>query len=169
MALTAAGSLVNVYGALDLYLTAQLVTAGGLSVKLHGVRRFIPPVDDPWVEAHYQFLHLSEYYDRQVGPSLYGAERAGLLQLNVFQRARVFTTRYTIASARDQVVTAFPEGGFIPVYDEASADAEGTAPQVAVIILNGITEHTQDDGALSGVMQHVVQVQTRYLEEFTRS
>lgn len=168
MALTTAGSLTNIYAALDQYLTEQLVTAGGLSVRLHGQRRFIPPVDDPWVEAHYQFLGLQSLYQRQVGPSLYGTERQGLLQLNIFQRARVYTTRYTIASARDQVVTAFPEGGIVPVYDNASADEQGTVPQVAVIILDGLTEHGQDDGKMTGVMQHIVQCKTRYLEEFTR-
>ena len=169
MALTTAGSLVNVYAAWDTYLTAQLITASGLSVRLHGVRRFIPPVDDPWVEAHYQFLGVQSQYQRQVGPSLYGTERHGFLQLNLFQRARVYTTRYTIASARDQVVTTFPEGALIPVYDTASADVQGVAPQVAVIVLDGIREESPDDGKHTSIMQHVVLVATRYLEEFTRS
>ena len=169
MALTTAGSLVNVYAAWDTYLTAQLVTAGGLSVRLHGVRRFIPPVDDPWVEAHYQFLGAGGQYQRQIGPSLYGTERHGFLQLNLFQRARVYTTRYTIASARDRVVAAFPEGGIVLVYDDASADINGVAPQVAVIIIDELTEQSQDDGKYTGVMQHVITVATRYLEEYTRA
>ena len=169
MALTTAGSLVNIYAAWDTYLTAQLVTAGGLAVRLHGVRRFIPPVDDPWIEAHYQFLGMQGQYQRQVGPELYGTERHGFLQLSLFQRARVYTTRYTIATARDRVVTAFPEGGIVPVYDDASADTQGVAPQVAVIILDGLTEQSTDDGKYSGVMQHVMTVMTRYLEEYTRA
>ena len=169
MALTTAGSLVNVYAAWDTYLTAQLITTGGLSVRLHGVRRFIPPADDPWVEAHYQFLGVQSQYQRHVGPSLYGTERHGFLQLTLFQRARVSTTRYTIAAARDRVVTAFPEGGIVPVYDDASADINGVAPQVAVIILDGLNEQSQDDGKYTGVMQHVVTVATRYLEEYTRT
>lgn len=168
MALLAAGTLTNVYGSLDAYLQAQLVDGAGLAVRLHGVRRFIPPVDTPWVEAHYEFLGLQESFRRQIGGSIFATERQGYLQLNIYQRARVFTTRYTTAVARDLVVAAFPDGGIVPILNvtDATPDVPGVA--VGALILDGLQEHVQDTGLRSGVIQHVVQVQTRYLEHFTR-
>lgn len=170
MALLAAGSLTNVYGSLDLYLQAALVDAQGqpLALRLHGVRRFVPPVEDPWIEAHYDFLGLSAAFQRQIGGSILGTHRQGYLQLNLYQRARVFTTRYTTAGMRDLVVAAFPDGGIAPIYDLSVADANTPAPVVGAFILDGVQEHVLDTGQQSGIIQHVLQVATRYLEHFTR-
>ena len=165
MALLAAGSLANVYASLDLYLQTSLVDAQGqpIALRLHGVRRFVPPVDAPWVEAHYEFLGLTGDFQRQVGGGIFGTHRRGFLQLDLYQRARVFTTRYVTAGMRDLVVAAFPEGGIVPIYD-----LSGTLLEVGSLILDGIQEHVQDTGQQSGIIQHVLQVGTRYLEEFTR-
>ena len=110
MALLDAGSLVNVHGSLDRYLTEYL--GADLVIRLHGVRRFIPPVDDPWVEVHYDFLGLQSEYRRQTGrwheaALVHATERQGNLQLNIYQRARLWATRYTTATARDLVMAAF--------------------------------------------------------------
>ena len=168
MALLAAGSLGNVYASLDLYLQTRLMDGAGLAVRLHGVRRFVPPIDDPWVETHYDFLGLQSDFRRQIGAGVLATERQGYVQLNVYQRARVFTTRYTTAAARDLVVAAFPEGGLVPIYDVSGAVPDTPYTEAGVLILDGIQEHVQDTGIRSGIIQHVVQVVTRYLEHFTR-
>lgn len=174
MALLPHGSLTNVYASIDQYLQERFVDPGLLTVRLHGERRFVPPVDDPWLEAHYTFLHLQSLYRRQVrglptGEDVFGVHREGHLQLNLFQRARVFTTRYTTAATRDLVVDAFPEAGMLQIYDY-TGQAPDTAPvPVGLLIFDGIQEHVQDDGYDSGIIQHVLQIQTRYLEQYTRT
>ena len=178
MALLAAGSLANIYAALDAYLTEQLVTSAGFALRLHGVRRFVPPIDAPWVEAHYGFLGLQAQFLRQTGgtiasarwpgydESVYGTERRGYLQLNLYQRARFFMQRYTTAAMRDVVVGSFADGTILPVYDIVG---ERTAELVGNIIADGIdNEHVLDDGLKSSVIQHVLQIRTRYLERYTR-
>ena len=168
MALLAAGRLENVYRSLDTYLQTQLIDGAGLVVRLHGTRRFVPPVDAPWVEVAYDFLGLRSAFRRQIGGSVFATERQGTLQLDIFQRARVFTTRYTTAAARDLVVAAFPEGHLIPVYDIAGAAPDTPYIHVGTLALDDLQEHVQDTGLRSGVVQHVLQVATRYLEHFTR-
>lgn len=174
MALLAEGSLTNVYASIDRYLQEQFVDAATMQVRFHGERRFVPPTDAPWLEAHYTFLGLQQSYLRQIrglptGEDVFGVHRIGHLQLNIFQRARVFTTRYTTAVARDLVVSAFPEAGMIGIYDYANQAPDSAAAQVGVLILNGLQEHVQDDGYRSGVIQHVLLVQTRYIEQYTRA
>ena len=174
MALLAHGSLANVYASIDRYLQEQFVETALLVVRLHGVRRFVPPVDDPWLEAHYGFLGIQEQYRRQIrglptGEDVFGIHRDGYLQLNLFQRARVFPTRYTTAAARDSVVAAFPEAGMLQIYDY-TGQAPDTAPApVGLLIFDGIQEHVADEGYQSGIIQHVLQVSTRYLEQYTRA
>lgn len=168
MALLAPGLLENVYLSLDAYVTAKLVTEGGLSVRPHGVRRFIPPTDAPWVEVHYNFLGLQSEHVRQIGGSLLGTHRSGHVQCNLYQRARVYAQRYTTAHARDHVVAAFPEGHLAPVYDYAGTLPDGEPVQVGCLLFDGLTEHVADTGQRSGLIQHVVQIATRYLEQFTR-
>lgn len=165
MTILSAGSLANVYASLDAYLTATLSPV--ITVRLHGVRRFIPPVDDPWVEVHYDFLGLQSEFRRQTGrwaddQLIQATERQGNLQLNIYQRARVWATRYTTASARDLVMAAFPEGKVLHIYD-----SDGIAI-VGALICDGTQEHVQDHGMMSGLVQHVIQVRTRYLEHYTR-
>src|SRR3990167_6623377 len=175
MAVLAAGSLTNVYASLDAYCTTQLIDAAGLSVKLHGVRRFVVPVDAPWVEVSYAFLglqsqHVRQMYSRtpQTPMDVYGTARSGQLQLDIFQRARIFTQRYTTAAARDIVVGAFPEGSMIEIYDYTGVPPDTPPAGVGVIILDGLTETVEDSGMESGVTHHVLQIATRYLEHFTR-
>ncbi|HEY5868960.1 MAG TPA: hypothetical protein VI542_25935 [Candidatus Tectomicrobia bacterium] len=168
MTLLAVGSLQNVYAALDAYITTHLITDAGLAVRLHGIRRFMPPADAAWVEVHYDFLGLQGDFRRQTGryaddALIYATERQGNLQLNIYQRARVWATRYTTAEARDAVIAAFPEAGLIPIPDSVG----GTEAQ-GMLILDGSQEHVQDTGIQSGIIQHVVQVKTRYLEHYTR-
>jgi hypothetical protein len=169
MALLAAGSLTNVYASLDLYLQSQLVTTAGLTVRLHGVRRFVPPIDTPWVEAHYDFLGLQQVFQRHAGAGQFATDRQGYLQLNIFQRMLVFPQRYTTAAARDLVIAAFPEGGLLPIYDVAGAAPNSDPVQVGDMIIDGTKEHVIDTGIRGPVTQHVVQVDTRYLEFFTRA
>jgi hypothetical protein len=175
MAVLAAGSLANVYASLDAYCTTHLIDSAGLAVKLHGVRRFIVPVDAPWVEVSYAFLglqsqHVRQMYSRTPGMPMdvYGTARSGQLQVDIFQRARIFIQRYTTAAARDIVVGAFPEGSLIEIYDYAGVPPDTAPDSVGVIILDGLTETVEDMGMESGVTHHVIQVQTRYLEHFTR-
>lgn len=160
------GSLANVYYALDRYCAEQLPT---LTIRPHNTRRFIPPVDDPWVETHYDFLGLSGEFRRYITKSaqdnVYGIERQGYLQINIYQRARTFATRVTLAAARDTVVAAFPESQAIGVYNYTGGN---TVDVIGQIIIQGIQEHSQDNGMRSGVPCHVVQVLTRYLEYYTR-
>ena len=169
MALLPAGTLTNVYASLDVYLQNQLVVAAGLAVRLHAGRRFVPPVDDPWVECHYDFLGLQNAFRRQIGRGVLATERQGYVQLNVYQRARVFRTRYTTVQARDAVVAAFPEGGLIAVYDVTDALPDTDLDRVGVVIIDGTQEHVLDVGLKSGITQRVVQIATRYLEHFTRA
>lgn len=176
MALLAAGSLANIYAALDAYLTEQLVTIAGFVVRLHGVRRFIPPIDLPWIEAHYDFLGLHSQFFRQTGgtvPSsqwpgyddaVYGTERRGELQLNAYQRARFFSTRYTTAAMRDRVVTAFPDSTIIPVYD---VTGQRPTELVGNVITGDIIDHVVDNGWHSSIIQHALRIQTRYIERYT--
>lgn len=174
MALLAHGSLTNVYASLDRYLTEQFVDTALLVVRLHGVRRFVPPTDDPWLEAHYGFLGLQGHYRRQIrglpsGEDVLGIHREGHLQLNLFQRARVFAQRYTTAAGRDLVVSAFPESGMMGIYDYINQAPDAAPAQVGLVIWEGIEEHCADDGYQSGLTQHVIQVRTRYLEQYTRT
>jgi len=177
MALLPAGLMENVYASLDRYLTEQLVTAGGLTLRGHAERRFIPPVDDPWVEAHYDYLGLwGEYRHRitstDLGARVYGVDRNGYLQLNIYRRARTFATRYLLGRPRDVVVSAFPEGGQIALYDYAHAvvgPSGSIEPElVGAIIVDYVQEHTQDTGYRTACMQHIVQVYMHWLEHFTR-
>ncbi len=174
MALLAHGSLTNVYASLDRYLTEQFLDTNLLAVKLHGVRRFVPPTDDPWLEAHYAFLGLQGQYRRQIrglqsGEDVFGIHRDGYLQLNIYQRARVFMQRYTTAAPRDLVVNAFPEAGMMGIYDYVNQAPDSAPAQVGVLQWDGIQEHCADDGYKSGLTQHVIQVSTRYLEQYTRA
>lgn len=168
MAILAEGSLVNIHGSLDRYVTEYLIDVAGLSVRLHGVRRFVPPTDDPWVEVHYDFLGLQSAYRRQTGrwaddALIEATERQGNLQLNIYQRARLWATRYTTAAARDLVMAAFPEGKVLQIYGDA-----GVGEPIGALILDGAQEHVQDQGMQSGLTQHVIQIRTRYLEHYTR-
>jgi hypothetical protein len=176
MTLLASGSLVNIHGSLDKYLLEQLTFADGtpIALRLHGVRLFTPPVDAPWVEADYSFLGLQQVFRRQTGQlaldvtpdnSIYATERQGQLQLNTYQRARVFATRYTTAAVRDRIVQAFPDGGIVPVYDIAGGN---DVEPINQFLLDGLQEHIQDTGLQSGIIQHVIRVHTRYLESYTR-
>lgn len=172
-------SLANVYQSLDAYLGVALVDAQGapLALRPHGVRRFVPPADAPWVEAHYDFLGLGDTYLGLAGPSLggtrpypIGTARSGYLQLNCYQRARVFRQRYTTAAVRDLVVDAFPDGGLIPIHDWSQVTDSGGEPiQEAVLVINGCKDHVQDMGLESGLVQHIVQIATRYWELTTRA
>jgi hypothetical protein len=164
-----AASLAHVYSAIDSYLAAQLVMADGtpVVVKLHGVRRFVPPSDAPWVEAHYDFLGLQQTFRNRTGQqvasgAMVATERQGYLQLNCYQRARVFAQRYTAALVRDVVIGAFPDGEQIPILDDIGV------PE-AVLRFDGTQEHQLDTGSQSGVIQMVIQVMTRYWELATRS
>ena len=65
MTIVATSTLANVYASLDTYILSTIggdvsTGGGGLAIHLHGVRRFIPPVDDPWVQVHYDFLALQQ-------------------------------------------------------------------------------------------------------------
>lgn len=169
MALLAAGSLANVYQSLDKHIQMTLIDDAGLSVQLHGVRRFVPPGDAAWVTVHYDFLGLQAQHRRQLYGSVFATERLGYLQLNVFQRARIFTQRYTTAAARDTVVGAFPEGSIIEIYDYTGALPDTEPAGAGVLIVDETTETVADTGLESGLIQHVIQVATRYLEHYTRS
>ena len=171
-----ASSLTNVYASLDAYLTSTLFFTDGAPVplRLHGVRRFIPPVDLPWIEAHYDFLGLQTSFRNRLtrtsaGLNIAVSERQGYLQLNGYLRARRYGDRYTTALIRDILVGAFPEGELIPVLNYASTNAPPTYEQEGAIVLDGTQEHVLDTGINSGIMQVVVQVTTRYLELYTRS
>ena len=171
-------SLTNIYRSLDDYLTVNLVDANGapVSIRHHGQRRFIPPADAPWIEAHYDLVALDSRFLNLAGPRVAGSrpepvatERRGALQLNLFQRARAFATRYTTAAMRDLVLDAFPEGGLIPIYDWAEFNVTGEVVHEGDIVMDGVTEHVLDTGGQSGVIQHVVEVRTRYWEIVTRA
>src|SRR5204862_8332598 len=131
-------------------------------------------------EAHYDFLGLQSQFLRQTGGALpnvrdpsgdeaiYGTFRIGQLQINLYQRARTFRTRYTTAHMRDVVVNAFPDGRIIPVYNVTGASDIGAA-LVGNVIMNGLrSEHVIDNGYHSGVIQHICQFDTRYIERYTR-
>jgi len=164
-----ANSLQHVYAALDRYLTAVLVfpDLSLVPLQLHGVRRFTRTTDIPWVEAHYDFLGLQQTFLNRAGQQaalpIIGTQREGYLQLNCYQRARTFATRYTTATIRDLVVGAFPDGELIPVYADDTTTHEGN------LIIDGVQEHVVDTGYHSGVVQHVIQVAMRYWELYTRS
>lgn len=166
--------LTNVYASLDAYLTANLLFPDGtpIALKLHGVRRFVPPTDDPWVEAHYDFLGLTNVFHNRAGmgegPQLFSTERQGYVQLNAYQRARVYTQRYTTAAIADLIGDIFPESGVIPVYDYRDVLPDQELVQEATVIADGYKGHVVDTGVQSGVVQYVVEVQTRYFEIYTR-
>ena len=174
MALLAGGLLENVYASLDAYLQETLLDSTGvpLAIRLHGVRRFVPPIDDPWIEIHYDFLgvqsQFQRYTDKQNGVTVHSVDRRGYLQLNIYQRARVFRTRYTTAHARDLVVTALPEGHIIPIRDYAHMVPDVTPDEVGLLVIDGLNESVNDTGQDSGITQHMVQCSTRYLEPYTR-
>ena len=172
MALLPHGALANVYPSLDRYLQEQFVDTGLLVVRLHGVRRFVPPVDAPWLEAHYGTVAIRNVYRRQIrglptGEDVFGVQREGYVQLNLFQRARVFTTRYTTALARDLVANAFREASMMQIYNYLEQAPDAAPDPVGLLVFDGLQDHVADEGDRSGVIQHVVQVQTRYLEQYT--
>lgn len=166
-----ANSLANVYASLDAYLQANLLFAdlSPIPLQLHGVRRFLHNFDLPWVEAHYDFLTLGATFMNRAGQQaalpIIGSMRSGYLQLNAFQRARTFSQRYTTASIRDVIVGAFPDGEIMPVYDYVGS----SMVQEGSFIFDGTKDHVMDTGYHSGIVQHVVQIETRYLELYTRS
>lgn len=174
------GSLQNVYLSIDKYLQENLVNTDGtpITVRLHGVRRFVPPVEDPWVEAHYEFLGNDQVFHRNAGPSIstgngfldrLSTERRGQLQLNLYQRARVFAQRYVTSMIRDLVIDAFPDGGILPIYNYAQVSEPATPlAQESLLIFDGVTEQVLDTALNSSVIEHVLTIQTRYFEEYTR-
>ena len=175
MAIVAA-NLENIYASLDQYLADHLLFSDGspVALRLHGVRRFIPPVDLPWIEAHYDFLGLQNRFANRVsrtsaGLAVLAREPSGYLQLNCYQRARSFATRYLLASTRDLIVGAFPEGELIEIRGYESTNTPATMEIEGHIVIDGIQEHHIDTGINSGVVQYVVQIKTRYLELYTRS
>ena len=174
MALLVGGLLQNVYLSLDVYLAVNLLDVDGIPIAIHqhGIRRFVPPVDAPWIETHYDFLGIQSDYRRQMGSiagvSIHSTERRGYLQLNIYQRARIFTQRYTTAATRDLVVAALPEGHCIAIRDYVHAVGDVVPDDVGVLILDGVTEHVIDTGFQSGMTQHLVECVTHYLEPFTR-
>ena len=171
-----AGTLVNVYTSLDAYLQTHLVYADStpVSLRLHGQRRFVPPPDDPWVEAHYEFLELqSQFMNRltrtSTGISIIGTERLGYIQFNCYQRARIFSARYTTAMIRDLVMGIFGDGENIPIYDYAHIDINPTPELQGGLLIDGSQAHVQDMALYSGVTQVVIQVYVRWIELYTRS
>jgi hypothetical protein len=171
-----AANLTNVYASLDKYLSDHLLFPDGsaIALRLHNQRRFIPPVDDPWAEVHFDFLGLNTSFRNRVSRTSAGVptlatERSGYLQLNLFQRARIFATRYLLTSVRDVVAGAFAEGDLIEVLDFASINAPPTYAKEGWLVVDGTKEHQIDNAINSGVVQMVVQIQTRYLEIYTRS
>ena len=172
MAILATGTLHNVYHSLDAYVTAAVVTAMGLALRLHGTRRFVPPATDPWVEVDYSFLTLTRVFQRQVGGGYLGTEVIGPLSVGLYRQARVYTTDYTrdLAATRDTLLSHFPESGLIPLYDysQVSGTPPSEAPQVAALYIDTITEQLLDNGAVSGVVTWEIRPTLRYLEEYTR-
>lgn len=169
-------SLENIYLSLDAFLQANLRYADNspVALHLHGVRRFIPPVDLPWVEAHYDFLGLQSEFRGRVSPTSTGRwvvarEPSGYLQLNCYQRARRYADRYTTAAIRDIVIGAFPEGELVEVRDYETTNTPATMELEGWVVVDGIQEHTVDSGINSGVVQCVIQIKVRYLELSTRS
>lgn len=172
MTLLARGSLANVYASLDKYLLETIAAApedggAGLALHLHGVRQFIPPVDAPWVQVHYDFLGLQSQYFHLANATQYAREPQGYLQFNVYQRARVWANRYLTAAARDAVVNVFPEGKILSIYDFSDTNTD-MPEECGYFHIEHTKEHIQDMGLQSGVTQHVIQVFTRYFEYFTR-
>ena len=173
MAILAAG-LINVYLSIDAYLTANMVNADGsaISLRLHGVRRFVPPTSDPWIEAHYDFLGLqNEFRNRDgmgTGVPILATEKSGYLQLNLYQRAINFTQRYLTSTIRDTVVAVFPEGGLIPIAHYDGLAFEGTPAPEGWVVIDGVQEHVQDTAIHSGVIQHILRIATRYIELYSR-
>ena len=171
MALDVRGSLANVYASLDRYLLATIAAAppdgAGIALQLHGVRQFIPPIDDPWVQVFYNFIGLQSQYFHLANNTQYAREPQGYLQFNVYQRARVWSTRYTTAAARDAVVNAFPEGKILSIYDYSDPNTD-MPQECGYFHIDETKEHVTDWGLRSGVTQHVIQVATRYFEYFTR-
>lgn len=171
-----AGTLDSIYASLDTYLQDHLRYADGspVALKLHGVRRFVPPPDAAWVEVYYSFLGLQQRFMNRLtrtatGVPLIATERSGYLQLSIFQRARVFSRRYTLAAARDLVVGLFPDGEVLTIRDYSTDDAPPSLEPLGSLMFDGVQEHTLDLGQMSGLQQHVVQIATRYLEIASRS
>lgn len=174
------GSLQNVYLSIDKYLQENLLNADGtpIALRLHGERRFVPPPDAPWVESHYEFLGMDQLFHRNAGPSIstgngfldvLSTERRGQLQLNLYQRARVFAQRYVTSVIRDLVITAFPDGGLMPIYNYAQVSEPATPlTQESTLIFDGVTEQVLDTALNTSIIEHVVTIQTRYFEEYTR-
>ena len=173
MALLPDGALTNVYASLDRYLTEQFVDTGLLTVRFHNQRRFIPPIDDPWTEWTYNFLGLQRDYLRQIrgfsgGEDIFGVQRRGYLQCDIFQRTRVFTQRYSTVRARDVVVNAFPEAGMMGIYDYVNQQPDTDPVKVGLLVFDGVTEHVLTSTTSGALIQRVLEIATRYIEQFTR-
>ena len=171
-----AGTLESIYASLDVYLQTHLLYPDGspVALKLHGGRRFIPPPDAAWVEVYYSFLGLQQRFMKRLTRTaasvpLIATERTGYLQLNLFQRARICSQRYTLAAARDLVVGCFPEGEVLTIRDYSTDDAPPSLEPLGSLMFDGVQEHTLDLGQLSGIQQHVIQIATRYFEIATRT
>jgi hypothetical protein len=170
------GSLASVYASLDAYLTAQLRYADGspISLRLHGQRRFVPPAELPWVEVHYELLGIRSSFRNRLTRTasqipLIATERSGVLQLDLHQRARVFSRRYTLASIRDRVVGVFAEGEVVDIQDFDDTNGPPSLAKLGAIIVDEVTEHQTETGVNSGVIAYTIQVAVRYLEVATRS
>ena len=158
MTINVAGLLDNVQQSLDAYIATF-----GYSVHQHGVRRFVPPMTDPWIRARYDLLAMTRHPYRQVSLTEVGDELQGTVEVTICQHARTFTQRYTLASTRDTVVAFLIPSRTIPINDYA---AGGT--QVGVLVIYDLGERLLDDGAVSGLVQHSISVHTRYIEAATQ-
>ena len=158
MTINVAGLLDNVQQSLDAYLGAL-----GYAVHQHGVRRFVPPTTEAWIKVRYDLLQTTRQFYRQVSLTEVGDEVRGTLELTLCQHARTFTQRYTLAAVRDAVMAALTPSDIVPINDYTGGGA-----QVGVLLLYTVSERLLDDGGESGLVQHSMSVETRYIEAATQ-
>lgn len=162
MALTSASLLENVFASLDDFLGSAVSDTEGFPVQKHGVVRFVPPASSAWVVAQYHLLAQSRVHFRQMAAGYVGDEVQGTVELTLVEPRRSYSSTITVVSARDAVLAYFPVGGLIPILDFVS----GSETQIGSLWITSRNERTLDDGAETGLVQHSVSIETRYLEVY---
>lgn len=170
MALQPVGRLENIHLSIDQYISNTLSAFSAGLVHLHGTYKFNPPASGAWIRLHYDLISQNRKFYRQAGragatSNQFATEVAGTIDVTIAEHVRNWTGRNTLFSARDDVVSAFPEGNFIPVKDIASTVS---TTEIGQILIDGITDRLIDSGEDSGLIQWSVGVQVRYLELFTK-
>ena len=159
MALQPESKRSNIETSLTVWLRAQLVTGAGLTMFLPDEPATPRPAQ--WVHVDY-LLGLRDEFGGTVG-SRFGGVAHGLLQLSLCLKRDAITDLYAMARLHDTVRAFLQPGQGIPLRDFGTSGA----PMLGHIQVGATTVTAVDDGATSGVVVEVLNVEIEHATAWT--